>query len=118
MEKKKSLSKNDIRSLVIVFFILIILILVLGFRNNYVVNRTIKLVYCEYDDTLFIGLNDKKTNEYVKETYGSNMKEPYLLKNALLCRYNLSCSKYNDNDWIYGRTLCKNFNFKIKDLLR
>lgn len=83
-------------------------------------NSTVKLVYCEDLNNLFVGTNDIEINKYVLKRYGAifdNKTENYVLNHALYCDMNnTTCQRYKYNDWIVARTICKNFNFKIIDL--
>ena len=88
-----------------------------------IVNSTIKLVYCEDLDNLFVGLEDKKVEDSVLSKYGKLFNKstikPYILTHALYCDINDNeCTYYINNDWVIGRSICKNFNFKLKELFR
>lgn len=88
--------------------------------TKFIVNSTVKLIYCEDLNNLFVGLDNEEVNKYVLKRYGAifkNNTKNFILNNALYCDLNnTTCKKYKDNDWIVGRTICKNFNFRVGDL--
>jgi|TARA_R100000049_G_C1949952_1_gene97054 hypothetical protein len=95
---------------------------------QYYDNLRLKAVYCEHKHHMFIGLDDKEiinralTKYQTKQPNGSfanTWNETFIIANALFCdERNTTCSRYQNNEWIYTNTICHNFDFALKDMLR